>query len=240
MAKKFPPGPCIHCLLHVEKPTSDHVFPKSWYPDSTPPNVERWQAPSCEDCNRRYGRLEEALLEKFSLCLDDNALASLGLGSRLVKALDPTRGRDEKDTRIRESRARKLLEGQHVPAGDRPIVNMTGTSSGLAISLDVRDLEKIGEKIMRGMIHMHLNVTVGDEFDLFCNALPKAEATFDAIFQKSGTVHEVGPGIRVSWIKPTDGPLGGVFRIVLFGQYVLRGGVLPKDYRPPVAVACTN
>jgi hypothetical protein len=227
--------------MHVEKPTSDHIFPKSWYPDSTPPNLEKWQMPSCEDCNRKYGKLEDDLLQRFSLCVDNRALESLGLGTRLVKALDPSRGRDSRDTEIRVRRAAKLLGQQHVPTGDKPIVQMSNAPSGVAIPVKVRDLELLGEKIMRGMIYLHMGLTVGDEFDLFCNAFPRPHPTFDALLASKGALHQNGPGIRIRWIKPGATPLGCTFMIEVFGVYPLRGGVLPKDYPPHTqTVACAS
>ena len=58
MAKVFKPCKCVHCLRYCDSPTSDHVFPKSWYPDTTPQNMEKWQIPSCENCNTEYSKIE--------------------------------------------------------------------------------------------------------------------------------------------------------------------------------------
>src|ERR1035441_8186201 len=116
MAKHFPPNPCVHCLQFVKKPTSDHVFPRSWYPESTPENLEKWQIPSCSKCNHEYGRLEERLFIRLASCLDNQALESLGVGSKLVRALDPLRGRDARDTSIREKKARSFLAAMHEPS----------------------------------------------------------------------------------------------------------------------------
>src|SRR5580704_2378724 len=70
MAKKLGPGKCVHCLKDVDARNSDHVFPESWYPDSTPPGVEKWQIPSCIRCNSDYGKLEQDFFVKVGLCLD--------------------------------------------------------------------------------------------------------------------------------------------------------------------------
>jgi hypothetical protein len=53
MAKKLGSGKCVHCFKDVEGRNSDHVFPASWYPDSTPPDLEKRQIPSCIPCNVR-------------------------------------------------------------------------------------------------------------------------------------------------------------------------------------------
>ena len=58
-------GRCIHCRETLVEATKDHVFPSSWYPDTTPDEVQRWTAPSCQRCNVESGRLEEDLLVFF-------------------------------------------------------------------------------------------------------------------------------------------------------------------------------
>jgi hypothetical protein len=72
-------GRCIHCREPLAKPTKDHVFPSSWYPDTTPKDVERWTAPSCGRCNEELGRLEKDLLLFFACCMDPTKPATKGL-----------------------------------------------------------------------------------------------------------------------------------------------------------------
>jgi len=33
--------------------TDEHIFPLSWYPDDTPGNIWKWQAPSCFERNNK-------------------------------------------------------------------------------------------------------------------------------------------------------------------------------------------
>lgn len=73
---------CIHCLEYFNELTKDHIFPSSWYPDSTPLNLEKWTVPSCAECNRELGKAEEKLFNRLSICLDENDIASLGLSKR--------------------------------------------------------------------------------------------------------------------------------------------------------------
>ena len=166
MAKHFPRGPCVHCLKDVEKPTSDHVFPRSWYPDSTPENLEKWQIPSCSECNHEYGRLEERLFIKLAACLDNEALESLGVGNKLVRALTPSRGRDAKDASVREKKARSLLASMHEPSRHELTVCTTPNPSGQVISVSVRDFDRLGEKIMRGLIFIYLGRLVTSNYRL--------------------------------------------------------------------------
>jgi hypothetical protein len=83
MAKNPGKGRCVHCRKEVPERNWDHVFPKSWYPDTTPQNLEKWQIPSCIPCNRKYGKIEEDLIGRFAVAAagrDDRDAAA-----RLVK-----------------------------------------------------------------------------------------------------------------------------------------------------------
>ena len=70
MAKRPEPGKCIHCLVEFEKLNWDHVFPESWYPDTTPNDLYKWKIPSCIKCNDDYGRIEKDLMIRIGLCLN--------------------------------------------------------------------------------------------------------------------------------------------------------------------------
>lgn len=53
MARPKKPKPiCIYCQ-NDEGSTRDHVFPASWYPDTTPHEIQRRTLPCCPACNRR-------------------------------------------------------------------------------------------------------------------------------------------------------------------------------------------
>ena len=107
MAKKLGPGKCVHCLKDAEERNSDHVFPESWYPDSTPPNVEKWQIPSCIPCNTDYGKLEQDFLLKVGLCLDPFEPASASIvqkSLRSLKSLPPVATRETPGTAKRNDK----------------------------------------------------------------------------------------------------------------------------------------
>ena len=79
MSKKFTNTRCVYCLRFFKKLTSDHVFPKSWFPDTTPQNMEKWQIPSCENCNTEYSKIENDLLQRFGMCVDPDSIAAKGI-----------------------------------------------------------------------------------------------------------------------------------------------------------------
>ena len=66
---------CVICLKNFNDSiegdfrTKEHVFPKSWYPESTPNDLEKWKVPSCKRCNNEYSFYEQDLLIRLGLGL---------------------------------------------------------------------------------------------------------------------------------------------------------------------------
>ena len=80
-------GRCTHCREPLTKSTKDHVFPSSWYPDTTPEDVQRWTAPSCESCNGHFDELEKDLLVFLACCIDPTKPAAQGLYERARRTM---------------------------------------------------------------------------------------------------------------------------------------------------------
>lgn len=90
---------CVHCLSELTGPaesgtppldtaaTKDHVFPKQWFPDNTPQNLNRWTVPACARCNRELGAIEKRLLNTIILCLDVTRPEIAGIYQRVKKGL---------------------------------------------------------------------------------------------------------------------------------------------------------
>lgn len=108
MAKNPNVGKCVHCLKDNVELTSDHLFPKAWYPDAAPKDLEKWQIPSCLECNQRYGKIENDLLGRVALTLDANNPASAGLAEKALPAINPAGARNEGDAAARDARAKKI------------------------------------------------------------------------------------------------------------------------------------
>ena len=51
--------------MPLTEATKDHVFPSSWYPDTTADDVQRWTA-----CNGHFGELEKKLLVFLAYCIN--------------------------------------------------------------------------------------------------------------------------------------------------------------------------
>ena len=109
MAKKPAPGKCVHCVGQFEKLTWDHVFPESWYPDTTPDNLYKWQIPNCIRCNQEYGKIEKDLMIRVGLCLDPNDPSCAGIVDKALRSIDHTKGKNHKDKQARLKKRQQIL-----------------------------------------------------------------------------------------------------------------------------------
>src|SRR5262245_44224333 len=110
MAKKRKPNPgvCVHCCKTVDDRNKDHVFPKAWYPETTPPGIERWTVDSCFPCNRAHGRNEEGLLLRIGICLSPGDIASAGIAEKALRSIQPEYATNDRDRRARAALREKL------------------------------------------------------------------------------------------------------------------------------------
>jgi len=153
MVKKFGSGKCVHCLQSYDILTSDHVFPRSWYPETTPNDLEKWQIPACKKCNEKYGKIENDLLLRFGLCLDRTREGAKGIPEKALRSINPKAGKNLKDSyhrqRIRQKTLREALVANEIPK--TAILPGFGSHSSqdfadaIGVTVGVNELEALGE-----------------------------------------------------------------------------------------------
>jgi len=231
MAKSFPPGQCVHCLSHFDNLTSDHVFPRSWYPNSTPDNLEKWQVPACRKCNQDYGKLEEDLLYRIGLCIDGDTDASSGIPEKVGDALNPKRGKNQRDESIRLAKALKILSAS-VPLTELSNFEIhTKDPAKLGAPIDIQQLTRFCKKIVRGLIWLELNRFIDTKYKICVDVMAKESPDFDALIEL-GQIYTAGPGLEVKWNKTIEDPICGVFAVKIFGLIKLHAWVIPADLKP--------
>jgi hypothetical protein len=156
------PGKCVHCLRNPVELNWDHVFPLSWYPDTTALNLEKWKVPSCYECNRQLGAIEQEFFVRIALCLNPNDPASRSIVQTALRSMRPEFAKNSSDRRKRISLAKRvgseILEGNNIPdVGIYPALGerwgrAKGSGLGLVISAD--SFAKITEKIVRGITYL--------------------------------------------------------------------------------------
>jgi hypothetical protein len=155
---------CIHCLNEFSREliTNDHVLPRSWYPDNTDADLNRWTAPSCRSCNHELGTIEQSLGIRIGFCLDPEGEETTGLYQRSLRSIDPRQARDERDARAREARGKEIFQilvpgdrifSRHALAGFEPHEHMPRHEQ-IVVPLPVAHVERICEKMTRGVIYI--------------------------------------------------------------------------------------
>jgi hypothetical protein len=197
---------CIHCLKLTEAPEADHVFPDSWYPDSTPPTVQRWTAPSCPECNRKLGQLEKDLLIRLVLGTDPNSDAASGLAAKVFRSLGlDVKGLPEKEKTIRDG-LRATIHSEFIPyaevaelsAGRIPGLGPSPDEApGPAIFIPWAALAIIGEKIARGCEYKYKNRGRLVEPPYGIRTLIENSGVVPEPFASFGEVLDFGPGCKV-------------------------------------------
>ncbi|MDD5467983.1 MAG: hypothetical protein PHS96_09255 [Anaerolineales bacterium] len=216
------------------------MFPRSWYPDTTPPNIEKWKIPCCPECNAYYGKLEEDLLWRLGLCIDPTEQASLGVTDRVLRSVKPEFAKSAKDAAARKRKLERIISQLQVVTKlpEVGVLPNFGLIPGLnypaivQIPIDSAALEKLGEKIIRGITFISTNKLIGHSYSINVYFLEDEKGRdFVTLVKTRGATHETGPGIKVSYAFTDEGGAASLWYIEIWGRLKLYGAVVPKQ--PP-------
>jgi hypothetical protein len=236
MAKSFSSARCVHCLKYFDELTSDHVFPKSWYPRSTPANLEKWQAPSCMECNQEHGKNESELLIRLGLCVSREELASLGISEKALRAIDPSVARDPID------RQRRILKRRQIIAEMRLASQIPNQTFVLNFRPSVRDLENnrhalplpmvrfklLGRKLACGATYvLHNHSYIEKDHVIAVHMVNDSGARYaKAFIDKYGARVHRGPGLVVGQARPAEDTQSALFEILIWNRFILHVSVV--------------
>lgn len=236
MGKKFSKGRCVYWLNFSDDLTSDHVFPKSWYPLTTPLDMEKWRAPSCGKCNSRIGGIENRLLVKIGLCVPPFEPESLGIAHKAMRSLKPECGRNEHDAKSRERSKRTALK-EAVDPTTMPLVSILprfGFHSGVdpseepGVLVSVSDLKVVGEKIVRGTTWVIDKEYI--ETDHRIQIIFPRDPTsgpFIEDLKRFGKLYSFGPGLSIIRAVADGDRQSGICLIEIWGRLHMYGCVSP-------------
>jgi hypothetical protein len=226
---------CVHCRLVLVEQTQDHVFPKSWYPTSTPPEVQRWTVPSCEKCNRNLGKIEKELFVRLALCVDPRKVAVAGLSEKAVRSM----GVRAKNLTIREMRHREALKSR-IMKEIRPYKASTADFPGLArhagfpgvqqyqVEFPKKSIKAVAEKIVRGCEYMLSQKRIIEPPYLEQIYFADEANIPDVLkaFKSSGPTH-LGPGFRIARAAARDDAKSVMYKIDVWDTWTIYGVILP-------------
>lgn len=238
MARKPGPGTCVHCLEDVKTRNWDHVFPQGWYPNSTPSDLEKWKIPTCIECNREYGVLEDEFSILLSACVDPKRAEASGTWAKTLRALDPSKGKSDKDSRARQRKKEKLLasilSGEEIP--EKGIYPGLGERWGRArpdqraIVVPARYFERLAEKIVRGLAYLEEGVLIGPDYSVEHHPLTlEGVQPIEDALARYGVERHGGPGVQIVRAVAGEDPVASLSKITIWGEFVLYVSVSPRD-----------
>ncbi len=238
MARPPKPGKCIHCLHHSNDRNWDHVFPASWYPDTTPLNLTKWQVPSCRRCNKELGEIESEFFVLVALCLDPNNPASKSIVQKALRAMKPEYGKSAADKRARAALAKKVtarvMQGEEIPShGIYPSLGEKWgrpPGSGMALKIPAESFRRITEKIVRGITFIENGRLIEPPHTIEFFALnAEGSKPLRDIVDTFGTTLAREPGIIVrKAVLPEDG-VSAIYEIEFWKQFRTHAVVLDDD-----------
>lgn len=228
-------GRCVHCLNPAGE-TRDHVFPRAWYPETTPEGVQRPTAPCCKPCNNKFGKLENYVLGRLGLCLDPSKAESAGIPAKALRAVGVGVESElsAKEKRMRAKLKTKLLS-ETMPysqvIGSPGILPGFGPHEGfppesqLGISVSADALKGVCSKIVRGLEHHVADRYVEPPYvlDVFFIGNEAAEQ----LARRFGPPSQyLGPGFEVQRAPAQDDRGHVLYRIKIWDTLLVHGSII--------------
>jgi len=236
VTRKFRATRCVHCLNYADEQSSDHVFPKSWYPLSTPANLEKWQAPSCAKCNHEHGVNENELLIRLGMCVSPREVASLGISDKAHRALDPAMARDGIDRQRRLLKRKQILDefrlASEVPLrtfvpGFKPSPRELALGRH-ALKVPAARLRMLGKKLVCGAtyaFHERSFIEVDHVIDVHIVTAAASGYAKTLIDNYGKRVHR-GPGIVIGEARTAEDSQSAIFEILIWNRLILHATVV--------------
>lgn len=227
--------PCVHCLNPAGN-TRDHVFSASWYPESTPEDVQRPIAPSCTPCNGKFGKLENDLLGRLALCIDPTKAESAGIAAKALRAVGiGVEGELSSKEKAIRSKLKTRLIREMIP--DSQVAGKPGILPGfgphnefsreplIAISVNAEALKDVCRKIIRGLEHHVADRYIECPYvlDVFF-VDDEASGKLASVFGPS-SLH-LGPGFHVQRASTHDDPGHVLYRIRIWDTLLVHGSII--------------
>ncbi len=228
MARNPNAGKCVHCLSDPVERNWDHVFPKSWYPDTTPDNLEKWQIPSCIPCNSRYSKIEGDLLSRVGLALDTSNPASAGVVDAALRSVNPAAGHSERDVTLRAARGKKImgemLRGEQIPKD--AIVPGLGErwnrelAEQMFVNVPAKSLKAMTEKFVRGLVYREDNAFIEPPYKIDCFVVTDEGAKECVeLLDKFGKLYKREPGLEIRRAVTGEDERVALYEIYFWQQF---------------------
>lgn len=232
---------CVHCLKTFdEKLTRDHIFPDGYNSNPSSNDVELWTAPACNNCNKELGKVEEDLRNRLALSLSpnlDSGSPTSNISQRALRSFNPGVATSERDRRIREARAKKVLQDVfRLDGSTKGIFPNFGYHSGwkpeeqYGILIPADEPEKMGKKIIRGIEYKLENRFVDPSFKLqvyFC--YEDTVRNVSDLIQRSGQRYVINSDFEFYRSAPLDKRYC-LYKILIWDKLIIYGSLMKKRW----------
>lgn len=203
---------CVYCCteVSVDNLTRDHVIAASWFPGTTPPNVEKWQVPACRQCNNHYSLLERELLVMLVHCADPKNPATAPIYKKVKRSLDPLKGKNDKDREKRRLAQTRFLRhvNEIVTLPDEGVLpsfrKNYDAGARLMIEIPVEMHNKVVRKWARGIHYWLLEELISQDSNIQVVHVEDwdAQTMFGSLRPLAKELH-AGPDLRIFQISIT-------------------------------------
>jgi hypothetical protein len=239
---------CVHCLEIGKEETKDHVFPASWYPNTTPASVQRWTVPSCPRCNGTFGLLEKELFIRLAICVDPSKAGASGISGAVLRSFGVgVQNLDPKEKACRTALREKVL-ADTMPMSDIgpvPLLPDLGPHAGFpldqqrAVSISEKLLKEVCGKILRGCEYKLNNKKFIEKPYVLRIYFAHDEKISDVTaFVKMAQPTALGPGFEVRRVgcPPEDG-YAVLYRVILWDTFKIYGSIDVDEGSAPSTAA---
>lgn len=228
---------CVHCRKPLKNKTKDHVFPKSWYPETTPPNVQRWTVPSCPDCNHKFGEMEKELFIRLAICIDPRKAEIAGISAKALRSLGVRApGLTEAEMRHRQALKQKVLKDTAPYQAGTECFPGLGPHPGFPqdqfrqIKIPAELVREVSKKILRGCEYILGNGRVIEEpyvLEVYF-VHDKDVGELRKLYDNLGSA-SLGPGFEVRRGAARDDPNTVLYKAVIWGTINVYGSIMPPE-----------
>lgn len=238
---------CVHCLKHFPVLTADHVMPEAWYPDGTFGNAKKWSAPSCSECNRKLGAIEQDLLIRFALCIREDNPAGAGLFQMAMRAMNPGIARNERDAAARKRLLLRMV-GDMAPCPGHPHGLLTRAGhlhdhepgGGVKVRIPIKSIYAVGDKMARGLEFVMRSRWVETDRKIGVLTPEGGENEINALIDKWNElitpvkrVRAIGPGLKLTYgVDPSDDDIV-IYHLTLWDHWDIWCSIFPSARATP-------
>lgn len=226
---------CAYCRDR-DGETRDHVFPRSWYPTTTPMNLEKWQVPACSSCNNSKATLEGVVRTWLSASVDSESEGAKGVWESSMRAIDPATGKSKRDSHAK-SKARKEFKDVLVKPSKMKIstsdslINVAGKDAAdLGIAADMKKVDKLMQLFALGCFRYLRDRPLNPEskIDIYYSHTPEQINYFEQQVEKAETSRSIGPGFEISMTSAFAELLYPSLLIRIWGKILIRANLVEK------------